>query len=112
MHAVFRETTYPPGERFFESAAFREFQEAHATREGYVGTVVTDVGGGRFVTLTLWRTAETMDAAREALGPLVERLLGPSMTSPPVLLGTGPVVVNDLAPPESTRDRGTPASSR
>jgi hypothetical protein len=38
-----------------------------------------------------------MDAAREALGPVVGRLLEPLMTSPAVLLGTGRVVVSDLA---------------
>jgi len=97
MYAVFRETTYAPGEPVVESAAFREFQRMHAEREGYRGTVVADVGGGRYLTLTLWETAETMDAARAALGPVVRRLLDPQMTSPAVLLGTGRVVMSDLA---------------
>jgi hypothetical protein len=38
-----------------------------------------------------------MAAARSALEPVVERLLNPMMTSPSKLLGTGCVVVNDLA---------------
>jgi hypothetical protein len=42
-----------------------------------------------------------MAAAREAMGPVVERTVSPLMTSPAKLLGTGPVVFNDLtAPPE------------
>ena len=37
-----------------------------------------------------------MAVAREAMGPVVERTLNPLMISPAKLLGTGPVVVNDL----------------
>lgn len=98
MHAVFRETTYAPGDDVVDSDAFREFQKAHASREGYRGTVVADVGGGRLLTVTLWATAEAMNAARNALGPVVGRLLDPRMTAPSVLVGTGPVVVNDMVP--------------
>lgn len=97
MYAVFRETNYPPGTPIHESAEFREFQIAHADREGYHGTVVAEVGHGRYLTVTLWETADHMAAAREAIGPVVQRLLDPLMTSPSQLLGTGPVVVNDLA---------------
>jgi hypothetical protein len=57
---------------------------------------VAEVGGGRFLTLTLWETAEDMHEAREALGSLVDRLLNPLMTAPSKLLGTGRVVANDL----------------
>jgi hypothetical protein len=60
--------------------------------------VVADVGEGRLLTVTLWETAEAMAAAREALGPVVARALDPLMAAPAVLLGTGRVVVNDLAP--------------
>lgn len=97
MYAVFRETSYPPGIPIQESREFREFQQAHASRPGYVGTVVTDVGGGRYLTVTLWETEEDMHSAREAIGPVVERLLNPLMTAPSKLLGTGRVAVNDLA---------------
>ena len=96
MYAVARETTYIPGAPVFRSPEFLEFQEAHAKRPGYRGTVVVDVGEGRYVTLTLWQTADDMNAAREALSPIVQRLLEPLMMAPSVLLGTGPVVVNDL----------------
>jgi len=96
MYAVFRETSYAPDKPIYESQEFQEFQQVHANRRGYQGTVVADVSGGRFLTLTLWETAEDMDSAREDLGPVVERLLNPLMTSPSKLHGTGPVVVNDL----------------
>jgi hypothetical protein len=103
MHAVFRETTYAAGRPIQDSPAFREFQAAHAQRRGYRGTLVTDVGGGRYLTVTLWETADDMAAAREALGPVVQRLLEPLMTAPSQLFGTGPVVVNDMVaePPSS-----------
>lgn len=97
MYAVFRETSYAPAKPIYERSEFREFQTMHAHRRGYRGTVVAEVGGGRYLTVTLWETADDMAAAREALGPVVQRLLDPLMTSPSELLGTGPVVVNDLA---------------
>jgi hypothetical protein len=98
MHAVFRETTYAPDQSLVDRPEFQEFQKAHASRRGYKGTIVADVGGGRFVTMTLWETADDMNAARQALGPVVERLLSPLMTSPSKLYGTGRVVTSDLIP--------------
>lgn len=97
MYAVFRETHYAPDQTITESQEFRSFQEAHAGRRGYRGTLVAEVGGGRLLTVTLWETADDMNAARRALGPVVQELLNPLMTAPSALLGTGRVVVNDLA---------------
>lgn len=97
MHAVVRETTYAPDKPIHKSQEFREFQELHARRAGYQGTVVIDAGDGRHLTLTLWETAEDMSTAREALEPIVQRLLDPLMTRPSRLVGTGLVVVNDLS---------------
>ena len=97
MYAVFRETNYAPGQPVDERPEFREFQTAHAQRRGDQGTVVAEVGGGRYLTVTLWETVEDMASAREALGPVVQRLLDPLMSAPSKLLGTGPLVVNDLA---------------
>jgi hypothetical protein len=53
MYAVFRETSYAPDKPFYESPEFREFQELHSRQRGYQGTVVTDAGGGRYLTVTL-----------------------------------------------------------
>ena len=97
MYAVFRESTYAPGRPIQEASEFREFQTAHAKQSGYMGTIVTDVGAGRYLTVTLWETAADMDAARKALGPVVGRLLEPLMTVDSQLLGTGQVVVNDFS---------------
>ena len=96
MHAVVRETHYAPDAPIAESREFKEFQELHASRPGYRGTIVVDTGNGRLLTLTLWDTADDMTAARKALEPVVERLLNPLMTAPSQLLGTGPVVVDDF----------------
>lgn len=96
MYAVYRETFYDPEKPIYESEEFQEFQRLHAEQKGYKGTIVTDVGEGRFLTVTLWETAADMDNARQALGPTVQRLIDPLMRSPSNLLGTGQVVVNDI----------------
>jgi hypothetical protein len=96
MFVVIRETTYAPDISLEETPQFREFQSAHAGRPGYEETLVACVGAGRYVTVTLWQTAEDMNAAREALGPVVQRLLDPLMTMPSTLIGTGKVVFDDL----------------
>lgn len=96
MHAVVRETKYNPDQPINEAPEFQEFQRIHANQPGYQGSVVVEVGAGRFVTVTLWRTADEMAAAREAIGPVVERLLDPLMAEPSHLLGTDRVVFRDL----------------
>jgi hypothetical protein len=92
MYAVVRETNYAPEKPIYETQAFQEFQHEHAGLNGYRGTVVVEVEAGRFLTLTLWQMAEDVAAAREAMGPVVERTVNPLMVSPAKLLGTGPVV--------------------
>lgn len=96
MQAVVRETRYEADRPIQETQAFQEFQEAHAKLAGYKGTVVVDAGEGRYLTFTLWASREEMKAAQEAMGTVVGRTIDPLMTAPAVLLGTGPVVVNDL----------------
>ena len=96
MYAVFRENTYPADLELNEDPNFREFQQKHAEQSGYMGTVVTDTGAGRYLSITLWATEADMKAAREALGFVVGRLLDPLMTAPSKLLGTGRVIVNDV----------------
>jgi hypothetical protein len=96
MHAVVRETSYDPDVPIHERREFQEFQEAHAGLPGYRGTIVVDAGAGRFITLTVWESAEDMAAARTTMTPIVARLLDPLMTSPARLVATGEVVVDDL----------------
>lgn len=96
MHAVIRETTYRRDQQLTERSEFKEFQKLHASRRGYKGTLVAEVGDGRYITLTLWETADDMQAAREALEPVVSRLLGPLMIAPSRLYGTGQVAMSDI----------------
>lgn len=96
MYAVVRETSYSPDKPIYQSQQFQEFQQEHSRLHGYQGTIVVDTVPGRFITLTLWRTSEDMTAAREAIAPVVERLLNPFMISPAKLLATGAVVFNDI----------------
>jgi hypothetical protein len=96
MLAVIRETTYPLDAPLAERPEFKAFQDKHAALAGYLGTIVTHVGNGRHVTVTLWDTAEHMDAARDAIGPAVKALIEPIMTAPTKLLGTGEVAYADI----------------
>ena len=96
MYAVFRETSYLPGTKIEDTTAFIEFQDKHAKQAGYKGTVVTDAGEGHYLTVTLWEDEKAMNDARKELGPLVEKLLSPIMTSQAKLIGAGIVVINDI----------------
>jgi hypothetical protein len=96
MHAVVRETHYAPDKPLQDLPAFKKFQDAHAACPGYRGTIVTHLGEGRYATVTLWATVADMDAAREALGPVVQEMLDPAMTEPSRLYGTGRVVFTDI----------------
>ena len=96
MYAVVRETTYSEDRPLAERPEFTAFQDAHAAQPGYRGTIVTHLGNGRHVTVTLWDTAEHMRAAREAIGPTVKTLIEPLMSQPTRLLGTGEVAYCDI----------------
>jgi hypothetical protein len=96
VYAVFRENTYPNDIEINRHPNFREFQQTHGEQPGYLGTVVSHIGDGRYLSITLWATEADMKAARETLGPVVGSLIDPLMVSPSKLLGTGRVVVNDI----------------
>lgn len=96
MFAVIRETTYPLGTTLAQRPEFKAFQEKHAAQTGYLGTVVTHLGDGRYITVTLWDTAGHMSAARDAIAPRVKTLIEPIMTAPANLMGTGEVVYADI----------------
>lgn len=59
MHAVIRETSYAADRPLEDMPVFKRFQAAHAARASCRGTIVTHVGDGRYVTLTLWVTPPT-----------------------------------------------------
>jgi len=97
MRAVVRETTYPVDTPLADRPEFKAFQDTHATQPGYLGTIVTHLGNGRHITVTLWDTADHMNAARDAIGPAVKTLIEPIMSAPTRLLGTGEVAYADIA---------------
>jgi hypothetical protein len=61
------------------------------------GSVVVDVGTGWQITLTLWRSQEEAEAARVALGPVIQRALVPLMAKPSTLVRLGGVIFDDLS---------------
>lgn len=96
MHAVHRETFYASEVEIQKTEALKAFQRIHEAQPGYVGTIVTTVGEGRYLTITLWETKKDMDKSRETLEKIVEDLLNPIMRFPAILNGTGPVIINDF----------------
>lgn len=96
MYVVIRHSTYPIEFNFIESANFKEFQKIHEQQTGYAGTSITNLGNGHFITFTLWKTEEDMIKARQSLEKVVEKLLNPLMSQQSVLIGTGPMVFNDI----------------
>ena len=79
MYAVVRDNTFDV-EKFSQGGGnIAGFQSAHAARPGYCGSIVVDAGSGRQLTLTLWRSEEEAEAARVALGPVIQRALVPLM---------------------------------
>lgn len=107
MYAVVRESTYSEDAPLAERPEFAAFQGVHAAQPGYRGTIVTHLGKGRHITVTLWDTAEHMDAARDAIGPAVKRVIEPLMAQPARLLGTGEVAYTDIAAEETDFHRVT-----
>jgi heme-degrading monooxygenase HmoA len=97
MHAVIREATYAADLALQDTPEFRDFQQRHAALPGYRGTLVVDLNGGRYLTVTLWESEQHLRSGREAMSPVVARTVERLMTGPSVLHGTGVVVVNDLA---------------
>jgi hypothetical protein len=57
--------------------------------------------------VTLWDTAEHMNAARDAIGPTVKTLIEPLMTAPTRLLGTGEVAYTDIG-----TEKGDPGTQK
>jgi hypothetical protein len=96
MYAIVRETTYDPAAVDRGQAELDEFQALHAKQRGYAGTVVVELGPGRWLTVNLWNSEADASAALPVMVPAVRRLLEPMMTAPSEQLGAGRVVLTDL----------------
>jgi hypothetical protein len=103
MYAVVRDNTLDSEKLVRDGGNIAEFHAAHAAQAGYLGSVIVDAGSGRQITLTLWRSAEEAEAARIALGPVIQRVLVPLMAAPSALVGVGEVIFNDLSTSDQTR---------
>ncbi|HTK95433.1 MAG TPA: hypothetical protein VL382_07315 [Terriglobales bacterium] len=97
MYAVIRENFYDLERLQRAGRQMQEFNAIHAAQPGYRGNVVTDLGGGHMLIVSLWESEADGHAAREALQPDIERLLVPLMAKPSHLVGAGNVVVDDLS---------------
>ncbi len=96
MYAIVRRQPFDAAKLAEASEALAEFDNAHAAQPGYAGYLVVDIGEGRHLTVTLWETQQHAAAGRAALGPRVQALLEPLLTSPSEFLGAGEVVAGDL----------------
>jgi hypothetical protein len=99
MYAIIRENCFAVDSPLEQISEFQEFQKAHANVKGYIGSIVVEAGEGRYESITVWASNTDMNAAREALGPVVGRLLEPLMTRPSEVVGAGRVVFQDVMPP-------------
>jgi hypothetical protein len=97
MFATVREGTFDPEKVRQGQAQAEEFAALRARQPGYAGSVTVEAGGGHTFTVTLWESEAQAEAARAALEPEAERLMGPLRTAPGRVLGRGAVVRTDLA---------------
>ncbi|MFL5560798.1 MAG: hypothetical protein ACJ79K_04905 [Gemmatimonadaceae bacterium] len=96
MYAIVRESTYNPAMLEQGDERIEQFQAVHARQPGYAGTVVIEVGSGRWLTINLWDTEKDATAALPVMAPMVQRLLEPMMAGPSRIIGAGRVVLTDL----------------
>jgi hypothetical protein len=97
MYAVVRDNTFDSTKLEAGGTKLAEFQAAHAAQNGYQGSIVVDIGSGRQITLTLWRSEAEAEAARVALGPVIGRTVVPLLAKSSVLVGVGEVLFDDLS---------------
>jgi Antibiotic biosynthesis monooxygenase len=92
MYAILRVNAFDP-ERLAASAdKLQEFDRIHSAQPGFLGTVSVDLEDGRRFLMNIWESAEHARRALPVLAPAVDRLVNPLLSSPSVLVGTGPVV--------------------
>lgn len=97
MFATVREVTFDPEKLARGRGQIEEFARIRARQPGYHGSAAVDAGDGRVLTITLWETQEQAEAARPALEPEAQRLMGPLWTAPSRVIASGPVLHDDIA---------------
>ncbi len=96
MYAILRQLHYDQTRLASASAELKEFQRLHASQPGYRGSLSIDLGGGRRFVMNLWDTEAQAMKGRDALIPVVRRLVEPLLASPAEFVGAGHVVESDL----------------
>jgi hypothetical protein len=98
LYAVLRLNSFDPAKLGASGEKLEEFDRIHAAQPGYVGSIVVDLGESRRFALNLWESEQHSTSALSVLGPEVQRLLVPLLSSPSELIGVGTVLSSDLAP--------------
>ena len=96
MYAVVRESQLRSGVQGPNQAAREEFAALRHRQPGHHGSMSIDIGGGRILTIGLWDSQQSADAAGPILRPEMERLLLPELTGPPEVIHQGTVIGNDI----------------
>jgi hypothetical protein len=96
MYAVIRESHYKPDQADPCSAPFGDYQALNSQQSGYLGSLVVDAGGGRFLSVALWERLEDADTARVALAAATQRGALTLVGADAKLVARGSVVVRDL----------------
>ena len=96
MYAVARLNTYDLDKLTAAGDSLTDFDIAHASQPGYLGSLVVDLQHGQRLILNLWQSEEHSVAARAALGSQIGRAINPLLTQPSHFLGSGSVLSADL----------------
>jgi hypothetical protein len=94
MYVIVRETILSNEDQY--NAAHQEFARILAQTPGLRGTLSLDAGEGRHVSIAVWDSAASAQAAGPDLGPHYQRLLAPHTASSGRVVYEGPMVTETL----------------
>jgi hypothetical protein len=94
MYALVREATLRPGAQESYLAARPAFDAFHAQCAGYQGGVVFDAGEGRLITVAVWESEQSYQAAAPAIRAQAERLINPFLQAASRAMYQGTVVAD------------------
>ena len=96
MHAVVRLNTLPLTGPEEHGEGLEQFNAAHSSQPGYVGSLVIALEPSRQLVVNLWESRALSEAALVTLRSATSQPLRPLLRQESTLLGAGPVVVADL----------------
>ena len=95
VHAFVNEAVIAPDQRAAYEEQHRELSAARARQPGFCGAIEFDAGEGRMVWVAVWESHEALQAARDALRSVIDRVHVP--VSSRAALGSGIVVRNTIS---------------